>query len=457
MPEQAILRALRKNNTTNAIVFVHGFGGDPSTTWGNFPDFLGATQALNGWDLYSLGYSSKLAPDFRGIWSGNPSIDTIANYLYTQAYVGELDKYEALVFIAHSMGGLAVQRALLDRQDLLRRTTHVFLFGTPSNGLQKAGWLKWVKRQVEDMAADGTFISTLRSDWNERWPQSPPPHFWAIAGDTDEFVPASASLGPFLREQQLVVPGNHLEIVKPTHKEDLSVQAVVRGIQGDAAPAGPWNAARVALQLLDFRQAVGTLEEHAAELDDAHLIQLAIALEGLGNPDKALAVLNEAGRRGTDARGVLAGRLKRRWIAAGRALDYDRALELYTSAYKDATTHTDHAQAFYHGINVCFLLSAGSGEKTGVTEMATKVLEHCSQIAPKDFWCLGTEGEANFYLRKPEEALAAYRNAVQVNPVPSPWQLKSMHDQACHVATILGYNDLLPKLDQIFRQEPTLQ
>lgn len=454
MSEQAILKALRKNNTKNAIVFVHGFGGDPSTTWGGFPDFLGATQILDGWDIYSLGYSSKLAPDFRGIWSGNPSIQTIANYLYTQAYVGELDKYEALAFIAHSMGGLAVQRALLDRMDLLRRTTHVFLFGTPSNGLQKAGWLKWVKRQVEDMAAEGEFISKLRSDWKERWPQSPPPHFWAIAGDTDEFVPASTSLSPFLREQQLVVPGNHLEIVKPNHKEDLSVQTVVRGIQGDAAPAGPWNAARVALQMLDFRAAVGTLEAHAAELDDAHLVQLAIALEGLGNSDKALAVLKEAGRRGTDARGVLAGRLKRRWLAAGRALDYNRALELYTSAYEEASANADHAQAFYHGVNVCFLLSAGSDKKAAVTEMAATVLEHCGKIAPKDFWCLGTEGEAQLYLRQPEEALTAYQNAVRVSPAPNPWQLKSMHDQACQIATILGYNDLLPKLDQVFRQEP---
>lgn len=457
MSEQAILTALRKNNTKNAIVFVHGFGGDPSTTWGSFPDFLGATQVLDGWDIYSLGYASKLAPDFRGIWSGNPSINTIADYLYTRAHVGELEQYEALTFIAHSMGGLAVQRALLDHKDLLRRTTHVFLFGTPSNGLQKASWFKWFKRQTEDMAADGAFISRLRNDWKEQWPQSPPPRFWAIAGDTDEFVPASTSLGPFLREQQLVVPGNHLEIVKPNHIEALSVQSVVRGIQGDAAPAGPWNAARVALQILDFRTAVDTLGAHANELDDAHLVQLAIALEGLGDSDKALAVLEEAGRRGTDARGVLAGRLKRRWLAAGRTLDYNRALELYRSAYEEASANADHAQAFYHGINVCFLLSASSDKKAGVTEMATKVLEHCGQIVRKDFWCLGTEGEAQLYLRQPEEALTAYQNAIRVSPAPNPWQLKSMHDQACQVATILGYNELLVTLDQIYRQEPTLQ
>ena len=77
MTEQPVIKALRKHGAKNAIVFVHGFGGDPSITWGSFPDFLKATPSLDEWDIYSLGYSTKLAPDFRGIWSGNPSIDIL--------------------------------------------------------------------------------------------------------------------------------------------------------------------------------------------------------------------------------------------------------------------------------------------------------------------------------------------------------------------------------------------
>lgn len=452
MTEQAIIKALRNDHASNAIVFVHGFGGDPSATWGSFPDFLMADAILDGWDIFSLGYSSKLAPDFKGLWSSNPSIKTIANYLYTHAYAGELDRYKALVFIAHSMGGLVVQRALLDREDLLKRTSHVFLFGTPSNGLKKAGWLKWFKRQVDDMAAGGEFIVKLRSDWKNLWPKQPPPKFWAIAGDSDEFVPASASLGPFPDEQRLVVPGNHLEIVKPEVDDHLSVRVVVQGIQGEAALAGPWNTASVALQMLDFSKAVETLEAHADELDDAHLTHLAIALEGLGKPEKALEVLEGAGRRGTDARGVLAGRLKRRWVAEGRKLDYDRALEIYSSAHEEAAAIDDHPQAFYHGINVCFLLTAGGGNQADVPEMAQKVLKHCEQ-APKDFWCLGTQGEANLYLGHTKEALVAYRDAVNMTPEPEPWELKSMHSQACQLAAILDQDDLTSELNQIFRQD----
>ena len=452
MAEQATVTALRKTQTMNAIVFVHGFSGDPMGTWGKFPDYLMENPTLSGWDVYSLGYTSRLAPDFKGLWTGNPSIDTIANYIYTRAYRGEFERYKALVFIAHSMGGLAVQRALLDYHELLDRTTHVFLFGTPSAGLRKAGWFKWFKRQVDDLADDGAFVPKLRQDWEKSWPKDPPPNLWTVAGDSDEFVPASSSLGPFPLEQRLVIPGNHLEIVKPNNADDLAVRIVVEGIQGKAAPAGPWNTARVALQMLDFRKTVETLEPHAGELDDTHLVELALALDGLGKLDKALEVLERAARTGTDARGVLAGRLKRRWIAAGRGGDYKRAIELYSSAFDEAEANGDHSQAFYHGINVCFLIVAGPDKKTDISEMANKVLKHCDQ-APQDFWCLGTRGEVKLCLGDREGALAEYAKSVDASPEPEPWQLESMHSQACQLAAILGYDDLTGELDRIFRQE----
>jgi len=451
--DQAIIKALRKDDADNAIVFIHGFGGRPESTWGSFPDFLAQESALDGWDLYSLGYTTSLAPDFRGIWTGSPSIPTIAKYLQTRVSVGELEGYKALTFIAHSMGGLVVQRALLDHDDLRGRTAHVFLFGTPSAGLKKAGWIRWFKRQTEDMDAGGAFIKGLREDWEAHWPKDPPPRFWTVAGDTDEFVPASSSLDPFPDHQRLVVPGNHLEIVKPEAADNLGVQAVVNAITGEAAPGGPWNAARVALQMLDFSEVVDTLDAHAAELDDKHLIQLAIALEGLGRSGEAMRVLNDAGERGTDARGVLAGRLKRRWIAEGRESDFGRALQLYKTAYAEANALEDHPQAFYHGINVCFLLAARGGDRQAVETMAEKVLAHCAE-AQKDFWCLGTEGEAKLYLGDIEGALEAFKEAIAVQPPPRPWQVKSMHSQASQALAILNRHKHLQKIDKVFREHP---
>jgi hypothetical protein len=50
------------------------------------------------------------------------------------------------------MGGLAVQRALLDDKGLRNRTSHLFLFGTPCGGLIKASLVRVLNPQLRDMA-----------------------------------------------------------------------------------------------------------------------------------------------------------------------------------------------------------------------------------------------------------------------------------------------------------------
>ena len=299
-----------------------------------------------------------------------------------------------------------------------------------------------------------SFIKKLRNDWAIDWPKTAPPYLWVIAGDQDEFVPVHSSLSPFPTEQHWVVSGNHQQIVHPQASDSLSIQIVVKEIGGDAPSASPWNSARVALQMLDFRTAVNLLEPHTDELDNLHLVELALALDGLGERDKALEVLGNRGRNSTDAQGVLAGRLKRRWRVEGRRKDYEQAFKLYETAYETATQNQDHPQAFYHGINLCFLLTAkiDNNEQSRVEAIAQEVLKHCQQ-APQDFWCLGTQGEAQLYLNHLDEALNKFQEAMQISPQPKSWQVWSMYEQVSQVADIMGhYNNTKSQLEQIFRQ-----
>ena len=94
---------------------------------------------------------------------------------------------------------------------------------------------------------------------------------------------------------------------------------------------------------------------------------------------------------------------------------------------------------------------AGPDKNADIEGMAKKVLVHCGQ-APQDIWALGTKGEAKLCLRDVDSALEAYRDAVSTNP--KPWQLKSMHSQACQLAAILDLDDMISELNQIFRQNP---
>jgi pimeloyl-ACP methyl ester carboxylesterase/predicted negative regulator of RcsB-dependent stress response len=440
----------RNNGKQTAIVFVHGFTGHPEITWGQFPKFLAADERLADWDIFGLGYASTLALDVRGIWRGDPELASVADLLRTDAEF-LLKDYKSLSLIAHSMGGLVVQRALVDDPTFARRLGHVILFGTPSAGLVKAAWFAFWKSQVGDMAAGSRFITELRQAWTQRVGDNPPFRFRAVAGDQDQFVPRTSSIDPFPLAQRAVVPGNHVEIVKPEQATELSVQLVLNTIIGAAAPAGPGNAARVAVESREFAEAIARLEPNKDKLDSAALVELALALEGVGRRNDAIQVLEDSrGRGSTDAMGVLAGQLKRRWIVERVESDAARALELYHDAFQQARAKSDHPQALYLGINVAFMTLTYMRQRGEARQVAEAVLDHCRQ-APPGKWPLATEGEVRLHQGKTDAALDKYQQAVNVRPPPTPRELASMYEQAVVVARHTDNVSAEEGLESIFR------
>ena len=192
----------------------------------------------------------------------------------------------------------------------------------------------------------------MRSDWDAQFSLNNkkrlPFRLFAVGAERDEFVPFESSLGPFpddaYPECRYVVPGNHLQIVKPESADSASVRLVVNGLVGAAAPGGPWNAARVAVESLDFQRALDLLEPEKDSLDQDGLVRLALALEGVGRSSDAIELLTERGKLGTDAMSVLAGRLKRRWLLTQREDDAQRAQALYREALALARAAGDAAQ-----------------------------------------------------------------------------------------------------------------
>jgi pimeloyl-ACP methyl ester carboxylesterase len=450
MSAPPVLTAHRQRDGDCALVFIHGFSGDPAKTWGQFPSFVAADPRLGDWDIYSFGYTTRLVPDLVGLWSANAPLDRLSLLLEAAASVAPLQRYRSLALVAHSMGGLVLQRALVDHPALVARVSHVVLFGTPSAGLAKASPFRFLKRQLRDMAEGGEFISGLRERWTAVFGPAPPFHFVTVAGDQDEFVPSSSSLEPFPLGQRSVVPGNHLEIVKPTDDNSLSLQLLLSCIIGEAAPAGPRSAARLALESREFARAVQLLEPNKEDLDRQGLVELALALEQSGRQEEAIALLERRAGHETDPMGVLAGRLKRRWLAGRRRMDAERALALYRDAYEISAAKNDHTQAYYHGINVAFMELAYGSDYEAAKIAATEVLDHCSQSGG-DRWKTGTIAEANLILGETAAALAHYREAV--TQLRSPREIESMLQQALRVADLLGDDDAAARLDALYRGE----
>lgn len=437
--------SVRKTASCKAIVFVHGFSGEAHQTFGMLPAFIAGDTSLISWDIHCFGYPTSLFPDITGVWAADPDLTVLSNYLASVLTGGKYSQYTEFALLAHSMGGLLVQRSLLD-SDLVQRVRHVLLFGTPSNGLQKAGLGKIFKRQVRDMASNGLFINKLRQDWNDKYPAQLPFNFRAVAGIRDEFVPTSSSVETFGQEYRSYVPGNHLEMVKPLTSDEDVVFVIRESLSNNSTRK---TEPGIAPSHLDtYIETIERLEKQEVISAD-ELVKLVLALELVGQQDYAIALLEGKHVGNTELTGTLAGRLKRRWLASPQEMEQEgqRSYVLYKEGFAQAAEHSDHCQAFYNGINVAFLDLALHRSRYDARQMAVRVLEHC-RLAPRDKWQLATEGEAQLYLGEFDYALDCYAAALKESPEPR--EIDSMYKQAIWSSRLLEKTEVERSLEQLF-------
>jgi pimeloyl-ACP methyl ester carboxylesterase len=445
MPEFVSFHVAPNAANKAAIIFVHGFTGDAAKTWRRIPEFL--APALSQWDLLGFGYRSGKLFDLVGLWSADAQLEEIATMLQSRPEIAA-SRYDTLCLVAHSMGGLVVQRALVKYPDLRARTSHVILFGTPSRGLVKARLLSFWKRQVNNMAARGPFIAQLRADWQTTVLDAAPPpfRFTAVAGEMDQFVPPESSLGPFPEELRRVIPGNHVTMLDAQSASDPCVQIIEQVISQGAAGTGPRNNAKVAIEAGKFQQLIKRLWPERGQpnaplpagLDDDAAVQLAIALEQVGLREDAIRILTAHKDPGTDVLGVLAGRLKRRWWVQRKAEDLQRAQELYQSGYDQAVAKEDHDQALYHGINLAYLAVAGARDFSTASATAERVVQHCENAKDpgRRQWVLPTQGDALTLLGKIKEGFEKHQASAAQDL--EPWEAQSMEEQAVRMADLCG-------------------
>jgi pimeloyl-ACP methyl ester carboxylesterase len=372
--------AIRDLKQDRALILIHGFGGNSHVTFGLLPAFLAGHPSLYGWDIHCFGYPTSLSLDISGVWRANPDLTKLAGYL--SAHINQLGfaRYQRLALVAHSMGGLIVQRAVLDG-NFAGRVSHLSLFGTPSMGLRKAGLVRLFNLQARDMAFDGPFITKLRTDWTTTFAGLPPFKFCAVAGIKDEFVPAESSVDVFDKSLRSYVEGDHLEMVKPATASADIVQLLLHllGPEPERGSAGAL--------LSKYQTVVDRLLPTWRQLDDAGIKDLVFALEGLGRQQQAIDILEEIHTRSTELMGILAGRLKRRWLADPEVRHDDglRARKLYGEAFSIAEGKNNHAQAYYNGINHAFMVLALDKDRDGARRIAVSVLPHTA-AEPEAVW-----------------------------------------------------------------------
>ena len=443
--QQGTLNAIRSRpDCERAVVFLHGFSGDRDDTWDRLPGLLGT--AVADWDIYTLGYATTFLPDLIGVWSADPDLPILATMLTTQAGIDPLRRYGSFALVAHSMGGLVVQRALVDDPELAVRTKMVVLFGTPSAGLRKASWLALWKRQLRNMASGSEFITTLRQDWAARFEPDSGFELRTVAGEQDQFVPPQSSLGPFPRQFHHVVPGNHLSMVRAADTDSPSVRLLMAALSDAPVPEETISPLALAAEIPDTTAST-LIEARGDEMSQKDVVRAALALEQNGRRDEAMALLQRYQALGTDVQGTLAGRIKRMWIENEDLGFAQYALALYQEALDVARKIGDESQIYYHAINVAFLEFVAFNRVERAREMAKLALENAS-VAKADVWSVATEAEANLYLGHRDRALELYHRMLAFEA--EGWEYASTTLQAGQISSKLEDSQLADRLEEIF-------
>lgn len=439
------ITTIRNEKKDSAVVFLHGFTGSGDDTWDRFPGLLGT--AIGNWDIFTVGYATTMLPDIVGIWSADPDLPILSTMLCTQLQVPPFQNYRSLALIGHSMGGLIVQRALVQHPQLAQRVKHVLLYGTPSGGLYKAKWIHFWKRQLKNMATGSSFIMELRTKWKSLYGVQSPFKLLVIAGASDQFVPPASSLEPFDAQLQRVVMGDHLSIVKPNDSGSPSLVLAAATLSTGTTPV-PDTASQLRLASERPMAGVSDLVEKAEASQDQMSVKMivdaALALERAGKRPEAMALLERYKERDTDIKGTFGGRLKRIWLETDQKEYAERALAEYQAALKSTT---DPEQIYYHAINVAFIKFVFAGDVAAAQTMATIALEHATP-AGIDIWKTATVAEAHLYFGRVQESLREYRRLLTLGA--ETWKLQSASLQAGRIAAKLNDHALAEELETIF-------
>lgn len=403
----------RSNGNQNMLCLIHGFSGDAETTFGSMPELITSDDSLLGWDLISIGYSTELLPDIgKGLWSADPDINKIAGYLRTYLQI-LFSHYNRIALVGHSMGGLVIQRAMLNMADI-QKISHVLLYGTPSGGLKKAMYLRWLKNQIRDMDKEGPFIASLRKEWTQKFEKGHPFSFAVIAGESDEFVPPESSLKPFPEEYHHYTSGNHTSMVKPVKAEETSFLILKKHLND--APRHLFGDDRDVSNLIaQYHKDVQTLGPKLNELDAKGFKKYIFALEGIGRIEGAVETLEKAEllQHNTDCMGILGGRYKRKYLLEQTKEPLEKAIYWYEKALRLSEQAAVSSQIYYHAINLAFLyLMRDETQLQLPRQLADLAVRHCALDESESFWKDATKAEAYLYLGDFDKSKALYASAI---------------------------------------------
>jgi pimeloyl-ACP methyl ester carboxylesterase len=112
-------------NVSTAVIFVHGFGGNPTSTWTNFQglvdEYSGKFPYWTNSDLFFFAYDSLHTPIRRNAALLGDFVEVAWYSKWMGAGSPDIsEKYQDLILVGHSEGGVVIRRLILDRYEAVR-------------------------------------------------------------------------------------------------------------------------------------------------------------------------------------------------------------------------------------------------------------------------------------------------------------------------------------------------
>jgi hypothetical protein len=180
--QEFVVETLRTSITTSdrgLVVFVHGIGGDRHTTWErkvkNSVKDTDATinvsmlnialqdKELSSYDFATVDYPTHQTMDYAGFVA---QVQSLRSYLDSASR-----RYERIILVCHSMGGLISSYALALSSVLDEPSNHVTLvtLSTPFNGSKVAHWIRTAttaqSRQLEALDNENEMVKLVNNFW----------------------------------------------------------------------------------------------------------------------------------------------------------------------------------------------------------------------------------------------------------------------------------------------------
>ncbi len=206
------------------VIFVHGLGGSAKGSWGQFLELLKEDHDLDlEYGLFEYPTEIVRIPLLQKKYS---SIQDLAKALKT-LITYKCDRFDEVILVGHSLGGLVIRKYLLDEQISGHKTKvkKVLLYAVPQLGSILAdisNFVSWKHQHLKQLCSESDFLDVL----NDQWAASNMDarlDIQCVIGLADKIVSSESSKSICRQHTIDMIPDKgHKNIIKPKDSNDLS-------------------------------------------------------------------------------------------------------------------------------------------------------------------------------------------------------------------------------------------